>query len=191
MLVGAKEIVAPGYGVAEGLLAYGQVLRAAGQQLQSALQAREHCLRREQLAARGGKLYRQGQPVQPDAYLGYGWGVLVGDGEIGLDCHRPGDEESHAVVLSQALQSGQFLDIGQRQRVQWKPVLTLQMEGFAAGYQQLQVLRGVYEFKKLRRCGDHLLEAVNYEQHLLIAQRVSEGLQGRRAGVPTTHLRKR
>jgi hypothetical protein len=59
------------------LLALGHVPRPAPQQLQAAVQPVAQGFRREELDPRGGELERQRQPVQSQADLGDGRGIVV------------------------------------------------------------------------------------------------------------------
>ena len=54
-----------------------------------------------------GELYCQGQPVEPDADLGDGRGVVVGHLEVGLGGPRPLDEKPDRLVLRESLKIGQ------------------------------------------------------------------------------------
>ena len=84
-LVLVQQVVAPGDGVAQRLLAGREIARAAGQQRQPALQPAQHRLGRQQPDAGRRQLDRQRQAVQPGADLGHGRGVLVGQREVGPD----------------------------------------------------------------------------------------------------------
>ena len=84
LLARLEQVVAPGDGVAQRLLAGRQVARATGQQRQALLQPREHRLRRQDSHAGRRQLDASGRPSSA-ADLGHGRGVLVGEREIGPD----------------------------------------------------------------------------------------------------------
>ena len=84
-----EQVVAPGDGATERLLARRQVARAGGQDVELVLQAGEDRVGRQELDPGRGKLDRQGHPVEPRADRGDGRGVVVGHGEARPDRERP------------------------------------------------------------------------------------------------------
>ena len=60
-----EQVVAPVDGAAQRLLALGPVTRAAGEQVETPSQAREHGLRREDVDPRRRQLDREWQAVEP------------------------------------------------------------------------------------------------------------------------------
>ena len=83
-----QELVAPVDGVAQRLLADGQVAAAAGEQIETALEARPDLRRREDPDPRRRQLDRQRQAVETGADLGDRRRILRGQRERGL--RRPG-----------------------------------------------------------------------------------------------------
>ena len=79
-----EQVVAPGDRAAQRLLAFGQIARAAGEDLQAALQSSQHRRGRQRLDARRRQLDGQRQPVEAIADLGNRARVLAGQREVGL-----------------------------------------------------------------------------------------------------------
>ena len=88
-----EEVVAPGDGAAERLLALGQVARAGGEERQLVLEPRPHRVRREELDPGRRELDGQRHAVQPRGDRRDRRRVLVRDPEIGPDGDRAGDEQ--------------------------------------------------------------------------------------------------
>ena len=85
------------------LLPGGGIARATGQQRQPPLQAGEDGLRWEESDARRGQLDGERQAVQSTADLGHRRGILVVEGEFGLDGVGALDEEAHGGILGELL----------------------------------------------------------------------------------------
>src|SRR5688572_2629234 len=100
LLLRAEEVVAPGNGSIESLLAGGEVSRPAAQELEAPLQALQDGLRREELGTSGCKLYSEGEAVEASTDFGYRSGILPGEGEIRTHClgavHEEGDRRDRA-----------------------------------------------------------------------------------------------
>ena len=88
-----EEVVAPGDGAPERLLAFGQVARPGRQQCQLVLQPRAQRVRREELDPGSGKLDGEWHPVEPRGDGGNRRRVLVRDMEVRTDRGRAGDEQ--------------------------------------------------------------------------------------------------
>ena len=124
LLVEGEQVVAPCDRSAKGALSFGQVARAAGQQTQTPLEARQDLCRGERLDAGGRQLDGQREVVQPTADLG---DRLVGD-EAGFDGPGSGQEQR------KPLGGGQ-----RRHRVF---LLAADVERLAAGRQQREMGTG-------------------------------------------------
>ena len=79
-----EQVVAPGDRAPQRLLAFGQIARAAGQDLQPALESSQHRRGRQRLDARRRQLEGQRQPVEAVADLGNGPRILAGQRKVGL-----------------------------------------------------------------------------------------------------------
>ena len=146
------------------------VPRTPAQELETAPQARQDGLGRQELDTRRGQLNGQWQPVQADADRGHRRGVSVVHLEVGLDRQGALDEEGHGGILRQGLDGRQVAWIGQVERGHRELVLTAEPQHHAAGHQALQARTGRQQRRHQRgRCHD-LLEVVEYQQHLCVMQ---------------------
>ena len=94
-----EQVVAPGDGAAQRLLALGQVARAGRQDAELVLESLEDRVGLKQLDAGRRELDRQRHPVEPGADPGDGRGVLVRDREVRPDGEGAGDEQPDRLVL--------------------------------------------------------------------------------------------
>ncbi len=69
-------------------------------------------MRREQPDEGRGQFNRQRESVEPEADLGHGSGVGIGDREVGLHGLRPLNKEAHGLVLAQPLDRRQMCRVG-------------------------------------------------------------------------------
>ena len=101
-----QQVIAPGNGVAQGLLALWQVPRSPTGQREPTLQSCQQGSRGEQREDRRSQLQRQWQPVQALADLDDGGRILSREGEIGPGFVRTLDEQRHRRDLDEVLQVG-------------------------------------------------------------------------------------
>ncbi len=80
-----QQVITPGDGVPQGLLARRPVPPTTGQEFQALFQAGQHGARRQELNPGSGQLDRQGQPIQPGADLGHGKRRLGCELKVRLD----------------------------------------------------------------------------------------------------------
>ena len=180
----AKQIVAPGDGVAQGLLAGRQIARAAGQHVQGlrAAQAGQQGGWRQQPGPRGGQLDRQRQAIQPRADLGNHRGIFRREREVGAHRLRACHKQRHCRVGGQRLGRGGAWR-GQGQRRHGQLVLARKMQRDPARHQRAQV-RALRQQRGHQRRGTHnLLEVIEHQQQRFIAQRVLKQLGVRRAAL--------
>ena len=95
------------------MLARGKIFSSAGEQLESAGEAREERSRREDFDASGGEFNGERQAVETSANLRDGGGVLVGQFEAGFGSHgalyKQGD-----TGIRRARPGMKRFDVGQR-----------------------------------------------------------------------------
>src|SRR5437660_1259697 len=101
-----KEVVAPRDRPSQGALSFGQRSTARSQQGETALETRQHLLRRQHLDPRGGQLDGERQPIQPARYLGHRLSILTGDPEAWLDSQGALREEPHCLGAIQGVEIG-------------------------------------------------------------------------------------
>ena len=164
MLPLAQQVVAPGDRGPQRVLALVGVLRAAGQQRQPLVEPAQQRLGRERPHPRRRELDRERQAVEPGADLRDGLGVLLGDPEVGRRRLGPLGEERDRVRRPEL---GDAVGL-----------LAVEAERRAAGGQQLQAGRlGQAGSTSGRRRRQHLLEVVEHEQELLVAQVLDQRLE--------------
>lgn len=98
LLRAVEEVVAPGKGVAQRLLARRHFDRPSGQHLQPPLQPSEQRLWGQDAQAGRGQFDAQRQTVHTSADLGHGTGVLLGNLKGGLDQPSTLEKERHARI---------------------------------------------------------------------------------------------
>ena len=157
----AEQVVAPSDRVAHGLLAQGQVPRAATEQGEPLLQALQQRRRRQGLDACRGQLDRERETVDAaddlgDHRHGFGGGV-----EIRLDSPCTFDEEPDRSGDLGFLCIRQCVD---RERSDREFSFARNPKPDATGYQQHHFGAGVQDPEQLRRGDDHLLEVVQHEE---------------------------
>ena len=124
-----------------------------------------------------GQLDRQGQAVEPDAELGHRHLVLVVQGEVELRRPRPGHKELDRGIVTQVHGRGQLFAFGQRQRRRDKLVLAVELEQCPAGDQDFQGGSRFQQLDEQRRGGYQVLEVVQHQQQLLVAEPGFEVMQ--------------
>ena len=88
-LIGIEQVVAPIDGTAQRLLAYGQIPRAASQQLQTGFQPRQHRLGGQDLDAGRGQLDGERQAIETDTDLGHRRRIVIIDLKTGRRQRAP------------------------------------------------------------------------------------------------------
>ena len=160
-----EQVIAPGNGGGDGLLARRQIARPVGEQLQPIAHLGQQRLRGEDGAAGRGQLDRQRQPIQLSTERGHGRGVRLGQGKCRP--HGPGalGEELDRLVLRHDGERGAIP--WQGQRIDRKELLGMEMERGAAGGQHLERgTAGEQGTDEIGRCGHQVLAVVEQEQRL-------------------------
>ncbi len=98
-----EEVVAPGDRPSQGSLSFGQRSTARSQQGETALETRQHLLRRQHLDPRGSKFDGEWQPIQPSRYLCHRLSIISSDPEAWLDCEGALREQPHCLGAAQGL----------------------------------------------------------------------------------------
>jgi hypothetical protein len=169
LLLRLEQGVAPVQGVAQGLLAHGEVAGAAGEEGEAlpggVAQAGEQGLGRQQLDPGGGQLEGQGQPVQEAADLGDGDAVLRREGEV--RARGPGalDEEAHRGAAADRGRVRLAGRLGEGQGRDGVLELGAEAQRGAAGDQDAQRRGGRQQVGDEGGGVEHLLEVVEHEQH--------------------------
>ena len=175
LLGGFEQRVAPFDRRPEGLLALGHVAGRAAEELEAAAEPVAQRLRREQAEAGGRELDRERQAVEPAADLGDRRGVVVGHVEVGA--HGAGAVDEQLDRLDR-LQLGRGDPVPDRRRQAERrhgiDVLDADVERLAAGDQQLHLRALVEQLGRHPGGRRHLLEVVEHEQDLPLAQAVGE-----------------
>ena len=165
-----EQLITPVDGAAQRLLADGAVVGATRQQLQPLADARKQRRWRQDTHACRGQFDGQGQAVQAHADLGDGGKVELRGVKAVVRRPRPLEEQRHCLVLDQRLRRGQQRQVGERERVDGEDVLAVHTQRRAAGDQQLQAGRDLQQGSDFRGGGYHVLEVVEHERQLRIAQ---------------------
>ena len=172
-----EEVVAPVDRAAQRLLAGRQVARPAGQDREALPQPREEGLRREQLDPGGCQLDREREPIEARAQLGHRGRVLVRHREVVARSSGTLDEERDGVVLGEVLRGGQVPRVRHRERRHGVLVLAPDVENLAAAGENRQARCRGEQLAHERRAGDDLLEVVEHEEDLTVAQVVLERVE--------------
>jgi len=135
-LAGAQQVVAPGQGGAQRALALRQVARSVHQFGETALQARQQRLGREDPHARRRELDGQRQPVQPDTDRRHVGRVPLGEGEVGAHRLRALHKEGNRREARDRGRVGAVRRGGQGQRRHGEGVLAAHAQRGAAGHQR-------------------------------------------------------
>jgi hypothetical protein len=103
--LGRQEPAAPLQRGPERLVPRAQVTLVANQQLEAALDLREHSLGGHLLDPRGGQFDRERNSFQPPAQLADRCRVRAGELEVRHRLLRPVNEQRHAIVLQEGVQA--------------------------------------------------------------------------------------
>ncbi len=131
----------------------------------------EQRLGRQELAAASGQFDGQRQPVQMHTDLGDGAGIGRGQLKGGLDGLRAQHKQTHRGLLHERLRRELLCEIGHREQRDWKLVLSGEVKGGPAGDEYAEARTGGEQRRELRCPLDHLLEVVQHEQQVPLAQR--------------------
>ena len=154
----------------------GRLRAPTGEELEAVAEPGEHRLGWQAALMRAAaSSMARGRPSRtPAQNLGHGGGVLVGDGEVGLDGLGALDEQAHRLVVRHLLQEGRGprrRQGGQPQRRHGELVLSVDASaphGWSPGLSGEEPPTSIPS-----RNGDrlqHLLEVVQQEEHLPVAQ---------------------
>ncbi len=171
-----EQVVAPGDGVAHRAQAVGQVAGTVHQEGQCEAEPLQQRGRGEDVQPRRRQLEGEGETVQATADAGHGGDVLRRaqgvDTRFVPPLHEQVDrgvgESGDAIEDRIRLRDGQGRDRDD--------VLAAQPQPGAAGDQRLEAGAGAQQIGQVCARGENLLEVVQDQQHLAVAQR---GLQGR------------
>ena len=178
LLVGGKQVVAPGDRVAHRALPGRQIPSATRQQGQAPFQASQERSRRQHFDPRRGQLDGEGQAIQPPADGGDGCRVVRGEGEGRLDRCCPLDEERHRRDLRQFCDRWQPVCRGQWQGEQREHPLSPHTERLATGGQDGEAGTGGKERDDVGCGGEHPLAVVEDEQQPLGREEGGQRLRG-------------
>ena len=173
-----EERVAPIERRAKRLLPARKIARAACEHVEHLFQPLHHPRRRQQLAARGRKLDREGQPVEPPADLRDIRRAPLRQLEGWVDGAQTGHEQANGVVGGELLERRRRAAARRLQR--WDRVLVLPAET------QRRAARGEHgqswslgeQLRYERRPREHVLEVVEQQQDASVAQVIGERIGG-------------
>src|SRR5204863_9109478 len=137
--------------------------------------------RREQLHAGRRQLNGQWQPLQTGTQLSDDTGIGIRQLEIGLDCLSLLEEERDRRLVRQGCEIEQVVKVGYSQWWHRELVLGSHMQHFPACHQDLERWAGSEQGCYLLCRAHHLLEIVQQQQHLPLAQFLRETFQERPA----------
>lgn len=168
-----QQLVAPLHCGEQGAVAGWDVARAAGQYGHAVTQPQGQLAWGEHPQACSSELERQGQPVEPDADLGDGVGVV--DGEPKARGHGTGtrEQQGDGVVRHQGTQVGGRCP---RRHVQGRyGVLVLggHAQALTAGGDETQPGATAEQGSQLRPGVQHVVEVVQKDQQLAMAEELS------------------
>ena len=172
--------MAPGDRVAQRSLALWRVTPAPDQERQALREAGQHGSRREERAPRSGQFDRQRQAVQPVADGRHRPGVLIRKREPGVGRPRPVDEEPNRGDPGQLVRRWQPVRVGHRQRGHRHNAFAGEPQRGPAGGQNRQARAPAQEIGGQRRRVEQVLEIVENQQQVAVAQRITQTV-GKRA----------
>src|SRR6266567_2846577 len=171
LLFALQQVVAPGDGVAQRLLACWHVSGLACQDLQPLTQPSEQCLGWKQFDASRCQLYCQRQSIQ--AYTDLRHCTRSGRSELEGGQGRTStlQEEGCRPVLREFLAPGKVSKVRQSQRGDRKLLFSLNMQRGTAGDHHLESRASSKQLCHLWRRGHHLLKVIQDQQDLLVLQK--------------------
>src|SRR5579864_5136094 len=165
-----QEGIRPGQGVAQGVLASGQIPRSSGQNGQAMREALRECRQRQELEAGGGQLKRQGQPIQAPADLRNQRGSAGVKLHGGLNLVCPLEEERYGSIVGERLLVWKACWIGQGQRLDDQLAFAPHPQRLPARHQDFELRTGSQQLEQEWRRLHHLFEVVQDEQQVLVLQ---------------------
>ena len=176
LLAVGEQVVAPSDRRLQGPLA-GSGVAALGQQPEPVFEQGEDLVWRQDAAAGSRQLDRQGDAIQPPADLGHVARVLVREREVFRRLLGAFDEELHRVDARQRRRHGRPAGLRHHKRRHLMGHLAAHVQRFAACCQHPQVRAGLKQgLAEAGAAVDHVLAAVQHEQHLLRPQGVDQRL---------------
>ena len=106
LLLRREQVVGPGDRVLDRLVPGRGIARSRAQHPQALAEQRQQRGRRQHVRPCRRQLDGQGQPVQPPADLRHGPGVLLGEGEVGIDGPGPLHEEGRGRRRAHGVEGG-------------------------------------------------------------------------------------
>ena len=182
-----EEVVAPGDSVAQGLLARGEIARAAAEQAELVAEPRQDRRRAEERDPRRRQLDRQRQAVDPAtiaAIVAAFWSVRANSGRT---ARARATKRAAACAAPTRWASCAPSGAGSVNGATGKRLSPRTRQGVAARRQHAQVGAGLQQFGEQRCGGDHLLAIVQDQQEVAVAEGVVQQADQRLAG----HLRQR
>ncbi len=155
---------------AQGLLAGWQRARPPAQQLQPTAQALQQRLRRQQPHPCGRQLDRQRQTVQTLADRTHRAGIGLGQAELPPGRLRALDKQPHRLDLQHLVVRGQGVQVRQGQGRDQEDVLAIDRDHHPARDEHLQSRSRLEQRGDQGRGPHHLLEVIQDEQQLLVAE---------------------
>ena len=137
----------------------------------------------EQAHLRRGELDRERQALEAPADVGDVGGVVLVDGEAGLDRRRAVDEQHARRRAQRAVEARRGRRVGRRQRGDLVHLLAADPQHDAARHEELRERRGGVQPHEHGRGIDDLLEVVEHDEHAPSRQRVRDALLERRFAV--------
>ena len=177
-----EEGVAPVDRLAQRLLASRQVARSAAEEGESAAQPAEDRLGAEEARLRRRELDRQRQPVETNDDLGDRRDIGRGDREVRSDGHRPLEEQGDPLVLRERLHRRQVRRVGDPERWNGMLVLAMHVEHGPARHEDAQARSSRQQVDDDRRRVEDLLEVVEDEEDVAVAEIAPERLDHRPVG---------
>ena len=177
LFFGCQELIAPGNGVAERLLAVREIARAAGEDAEAVGEPGEQGGDGEDLHSGRGQFDRERQSVQTLANLGDRGGVRFRQGEPRANPLGGLDEQPHRVALGNAVERLRCRR-GELQRLDRELPFAPDMERQPAGDDQGQTRAGAQQAGEVGRRGNDLLHVVEHDQRGYAAKSGGKPLGG-------------
>ena len=168
--------MAPGDGVAEGPLALGNGAGPRGEDREALLEPGKQLLGSEELGSRGRQLDGQGKAVQSSHDPGHGRSVLLRDPESRPNRMGSLREQPDRLGSAERGKVPKPPGIGKGERRHHVLLLSADGQHDAGGDQDVQLRGGQKEVLEHRHRLGHLLEIVEDQQDLLVAEVILQGL---------------
>ena len=174
-----EELGAPLDRASQRALPRREVAPPALQHVEPFLEPPPQLVDREQRDARGGELDRERQPVEPAAGGGDVGRVLVRELEVGPQRDRALDEQLDRLRCERVLQRDCAVAGGERERRHREQPLAAHAQRRTAGHERGDTRAVPEQLGQAGRGVGHLLEVVEHEQQLPLAQAALEHLEWR------------